>query len=91
VSGDEIEAAKAGTGGTYHSKASFLGHSPLRSRQLAAEGAALFRPTLADTGSAERSHQTACSGRYAARVGAQLQRQPRDDFEAYGLSVPPGK
>ena len=26
----------------------FVGHSPIRKRQLAAEGAALFRPTLAE-------------------------------------------
>jgi hypothetical protein len=42
-----IETAKAGAGRTHHSSPSLFDHSPLRRRQLAAESAALFRPTLA--------------------------------------------
>jgi putative transposase len=46
VSGDESKRPKAGASRAYRSP-SLLGHSPLRRRQLAAEGAAPFRPTLA--------------------------------------------
>jgi hypothetical protein len=38
-----------------------------------------------DTGPTEGGHQTASAGRYAARTGAQLQRQPSHDFTAGSL------
>ena len=37
-------------------------------------------------GPTERGHQTTRAGCYAARIGAQLQCQPSDDFEAWGMT-----
>jgi len=37
------------------------------------------------TGPTERGHQTARAGRYAARTGAQLQRESSADFTAHGM------
>src|SRR5689334_18000320 len=51
-----------------------------------AQGKAMGRPPSLNTGTAERGHQAARGGRYAARIGAQLQRQPGDDFTAGGMS-----
>jgi hypothetical protein len=42
VSGDEIETAKPGAGGTYHSRLSLLGRSPLRSSWPVRREAQLF-------------------------------------------------
>jgi DNA invertase Pin-like site-specific DNA recombinase len=52
-----------------------------------ARGTHMGRPPSLNVFAEERGHQAARAGRYARRIGAQLQRQPRDDFEADGLSL----
>ena len=48
-----------------------------------AQGKHMGRPPVAEEG----GHQAAFAGRYARRIGAQLQRQPRDDFTARNWPV----
>ena len=49
-----------------------------------AQGKHMGRPPSSRTFAEEGGHQAAFAGRYARRIGAQLQRQPRDDFAARG-------
>ena len=53
-----------------------------------AQGKAMGRPPFPDTGTTERGRQATRGGRYAGRIGAQLQRQSRDDFTARNWPVP---
>ena len=45
-----------------------------------AQGKHMGRPPSLNTGTTERGHQTPRAGRYAARIGAQLQCKPHHDF-----------
>ena len=47
-----------------------------------AQGKHMGRPPFPDIGATERGHQTTRAGRYAARIGGQLQCEPSHDFEA---------
>jgi len=75
----------------YHSRASLLGHSPLRGRQLAAEGAALFRPTFAVIADKTPRGSSAATGRTLGDIARTYNVSSIDhDFAAHRVNSPNG-